>query len=115
MAFSELELKRYDKITKQFIEKRRPPIDIRDQVDLGFRIKDYTIEIFEIRPLWNNPNKKIEESIAKTKYINKTNTWKVYWQRADLKWHSYEPHPETDSLNNFLKIIDEDEYSCFWG
>lgn len=35
--------------------------------------------------------------------------------RADLKWHQYEPVPETDSFGGFLKIIEEDAYGCFYG
>ncbi len=35
--------------------------------------------------------------------------------RADLKWHRYEPVPEVNSLDEFLKIIEEDAYSCFYG
>ena len=37
---------------------------------------------------------KIEEPVAKATYISKTNRWKIYWMRADLKWHAYPPHPE---------------------
>ncbi len=115
MAFSEFEIKRFEKITGQFIEKRRPPIQIRNEVDLSFRVKNYSIEIFEIRSILNKPDKKVEVPIAKTTYVKKDNIWKIYWQRADLKWHSYEPAPEVDSVEDFLFIVDEDENGCFWG
>ena len=35
--------------------------------------------------------------------------------RSDLKWHGYEPNPEVDDLSDFLSIIEEDKYGCFWG
>jgi hypothetical protein len=50
------------------IEQHRPPPHIRNEVDLSYRIKDQSIEI---RPLWNNPQKIIEEMIAKTTYVEK--------------------------------------------
>ncbi|MCU0845985.1 MAG: hypothetical protein MUC76_13795, partial [Spirochaetes bacterium] len=64
MAFTELEIKRHEKITSDFIEKRRPPVAVRDQVDLSYRMSNNSIEIFEIRPLWNKPDRKIEEPVA---------------------------------------------------
>jgi hypothetical protein len=41
--------------------------------------------------------------------------WKIYWQRADMKWHAYPPHPEAVLFDEFLAIVDEDEHGCFWG
>ena len=115
MAISEFEIKRCEKLVGAYIEKNKPPAHVRNQVDLGFRIKDQSIEIFEIRPLWNNPDKKIEEMQAKTTYVKKSKTWKVYWQRADLKWHSYQPVPEVDTLEDFLTLVCKDEHHCFKG
>lgn len=115
MAISEFEIKRCEKLVGAYIEKHRPPPHIRNQLDLGFRIKDQSIEIFEIRPLWNDPDKIIEEMQAKTTYVKKTKTWKVYWQRADLKWHSYQPTPEVDTLEEFLELVAEDAHHCFRG
>ncbi|PCH64624.1 MAG: hypothetical protein COC09_01400 [Gammaproteobacteria bacterium] len=115
MAISEFEIKRCEKLVGVYVEKHRPPPHVRNQVDLGFRVKNQSIEIFEIRPLWNNPDKIIEEMQAKTTYIKKTKTWKVYWQRADLKWHSYQPMPEVDTLEDFLTLVSKDEHCCFKG
>ena len=115
MAISEFEIKRCEKLVGAYVEKHRPPTHIRNQVDLSFRVKDQSIEIFEIRPLWNNPDKKIEAMQAKTTYVKKTGRWKVYWQRADLKWHSYQPTPEVDILEDFLALVDKDEHHCFRG
>jgi hypothetical protein len=115
MAISEFEIKRCEKLVSAYVEKHRPPTHIRNQVDLSFRVKDQSIEIFEIRPLWKNPDKIIEEMQAKTTYVKKTGTCKVYWQRADLKWHSYQPMPEVDTLEDFLALVDKDEHHCFKG
>jgi spore coat polysaccharide biosynthesis protein SpsF (cytidylyltransferase family) len=115
MALSEFELKKCEKVVGVFVEKRRPPLHVRKQLDLGFRIKGQSVEIFEIRPLWNDPKKKIEEAVAKTTYVKNSKEWNVYWQRADLKWHRYDPNPSVKSLEEFLDLVAKDEYACFFG
>jgi hypothetical protein len=29
-----------------------------------------------------------QKPAAKATYVRKTDRWKIYWQRADLKWHA---------------------------
>jgi spore coat polysaccharide biosynthesis protein SpsF (cytidylyltransferase family) len=115
MAFSEFETTKFEKVVDSFIQKRRPPPHIRNELDLGFRIKGQSVEIFEIRPLWQNPKEKMEEPVAKATYVKTQRVWKVYWQRADLKWHRYDPDPEVQTLDEFLAVVDRDEYACFFG
>ena len=115
MALSEFEIKRIEKEVGAFVEQRRPPKHIRPELDLGYRVKGQSVEIFEIRPLWNNPAEKIEEAVAKATYVKTQKVWRVYWQRADLKWHRYDPDPEVNSLQEFLSLVDRDEYACFFG
>ena len=115
MALSELETRRVEKDVGAFVEKRRPPPHIRNELDLGFRVKGQSVEIFEVRPLWSDPKEKIEEPVAKATYVKTQKVWKVYWQRADLKWHRYDPDPEVKTLQEFLRLVDRDEYACFFG
>ncbi len=115
MAFSEFEIKQIEKHARDFLDKRRPPISIRKEFDLGYRIDGNSVIIFEIRFLFGNPERKLEKPVAKGTYSKKNNIWKIYWQRADIKWHGYEMKPEVDTLEQFFKIVDEDESCCFWG
>ena len=115
MAFEQYTYKRIEALTDEFIEKRRPPVDIRDQVDLSFRIDNQSVVIFEIRPIWNDPTQKMEEMIAKATFVRTQKIWKIYWQRADLKWHCYGPDPQVDRFEEFLEIVGKDEHCCFWG
>lgn len=115
MSFSEFEKKKYEKVLGEFIKKHRPPAHIRNEVDLSFRLKGQSVEIFEIRPMWRNPQEKVEEPVAKATYVKTQKIWKIYWQRADLKWHRYEPDPEVNSLEEFLRVVEADEYACFLG
>jgi hypothetical protein len=115
MALSEFEKKRWERIARDFIEARRPPADVRSQLDLGFRVADQSVEIFEIRPQWNQPEIRRERPVAKATFVKRESIWRVFWQRRDLKWHRYDPAPSVGSLEAFLALVNEDDHGCFWG
>ncbi len=115
MAFSEIELRRCEKELAQFMERRRPPVNIRDKFDISHRVIGHSVEIFEIRQHWQDRSKKMESPVAKATYVRTRNHWKVFWMRRDLKWHGYEPNAEVKTLEAFLNIVDRDEYGCFFG
>lgn len=115
MALSESEIRRCEKGIAEFMMKRRPPPHLRDKVDLAFRIKGQSMEIFEICAHWSNAAKKIEHPVAKATYNKTKRNWKIFWQRADLKWHGYQPHLEAGSIEEFLDVVDKDEHCCFFG
>ena len=56
MALSEFETKRVEKLVDDFVETRRPEANIRNEVDISFRISGQSFEILEIRPRWDNPS-----------------------------------------------------------
>ena len=115
MAFSELERKRHERDIAKFMERRRPPPEIRPKLDLGFRIEGQSVELFEIRPDWQDSTQTMEFPVAKTTFVRSQNRWKIYWMRRDLKWHGYDPMLEVRSLEAFLHVVDRDEYGCFLG
>ena len=112
---NDIERKRIENAVAAFVAKRRPPAHLRDQVDLSFRFDGRSVEIFEIRPRWDNPAQRVEEAVAKARYLKSRDRWLVYWQRADLKWHKYDPMPEVRTVGAFLRLVDDDEYACFFG
>lgn len=115
MAFDDLERKRHERDLAKFMERRRPPPEIRSKLDLGYKLDGQSVEIFEIRPHWRDNTKTTHTPLAKTTFVRSQNCWKVYWMRRDLKWHGYEPTPKVHSLAAFLDVVDRDEYSCFFG
>ena len=115
MGFATEELATYELILDSFITRRRPRAEIRDQVDLSYRIEGQSVVIFEIRPTMMKPSEKVELPIAKTTFVRTQNHWRVFWQRADLKWHRYDPDPTVPRLQDFLQVVEADEYGCFWG
>ena len=115
VALSELESARVRKTVGAFVEGRRPPPHLRQKVDLAFRVSGQSVEIFEVRALWDDKTKRIEQPVAKATYNKGKKTWKVYWQRADLKWHAYQPKPEVASLEEFIAVVEDDAHACFFG
>ncbi len=115
MAISEFERKRCERELKKFMDKNRPPPHIRSQLDLDYRIRNQSVEIFEVRPDWKDPGLKMENPVAKTTYVKKDKRWKVFWMKADLKWHRYDPASTVERFEDFLAIVAEDEYACFFG
>ncbi len=112
MAFNQSEIDLIKMEMDGYIAKIRPKQEIRDKLDISYKISGQSVEIFEIRP--DMKGRIMNSPIAKTTYIRTNNTWKIFWMRADLKWHSYET-PVVKSLKEFIKIVDDDEYCCFWG
>ena len=106
-ALAEVKLERY-------LEDARPPENIRSELDLGYRIENQSIIIFEIRPHWQT-KKPMHIDVAKTTFVNSQRIWMVYWMRQDGQWHRYEPVPEVKQLDEWIKVVEEDEHCCFWG
>lgn len=116
MALSDIELARVKKVVGAFIERRRPPVHLRPELDLLFRVSGQSVTIFEVRPVWRGrPGEKLEHGAAKATYVRSTNHWKVFWLRRDLKWHGYEPAPYVATIEDFVVLVDEDANACFFG
>lgn len=102
-------------IMEGYVERNRPPEKIRNKLDIGYRIDNQSVYIFEIRPDWLNPKIISEYDFAKATYIIRQDIWKVYWMRSNLKWFAYDPKPEVKKLSGFIKLVDEDKHGCFKG
>jgi hypothetical protein len=102
-------------VLENFLERKRPPLEIRSKLDFGYRIEGQSIFIFEIRPFWDNPSKIQHLDTVKTTFVKTKNEWAVYWMRGNLKWDKYKPCPAVKNIKALIKLIEEDEYACFWG
>ena len=115
MSFSDIERAGNLAALKWFIDRRRPPEHIRSQLDIGCSTVGQTVDIFEIRPDWQDKTETRHTPVARVRYVRSKNEWRLYWMRRDLKWHSYEPSPVHKSLKAALTVIDVDAYCCFFG
>ena len=116
MALTELEMARVRKTVGVFIERRRPPPHLREQVDLGFRVSGQSVEIFEVRQAYGGAaGEKIELPVAKATFVRPARRWRVFWLRQDMKWHSYKPVPDVATIEEFVALVHEDRNACFFG
>jgi hypothetical protein len=115
MALSEFEIKKIEKAAGQFLDKRRPPVSIRNELDLGWRLDKHSFYFFERRPVWNDPSVYQDLDCLKAIYVRTQGTWKIYWMRQDLKWHSYEPCKQVKTIEQVLDVLDKDQHGCFLG
>jgi hypothetical protein len=116
MSFTEIEIAGHTALLEtHFWSKRRPPLHIRDKMREGQRFDGQSIELFFVRPLHFDPTRTTEEAIAKLTFVRASGRWRIFWKRADLKWHRYGPHPEAASLAEALSVVDQDANGCFFG
>ena len=116
MALTELETARVRKTVGAFVEARRPPLHLREKVDLAFRLSGQSVEIFEVRQAYGGaPGERIELPVAKATYVRSVRRWRVFWLRQDMKWHSYKPAPDVATIEEFVALVREDRNSCFFG
>jgi len=102
-------------VMEGYLINSRPPQEVRNEVDLNYKIENQSIIIFEIRCVWDNPSKKMELNVAKATFVKAENKWKIYCFMSDMKWHIYRPAEKVNSLKEFVKIIQEDKHGCFRG
>ena len=114
MAFGEFENAMVEVKMDAYMESARPPLHIRPQLDLGYRIEDQSVILFEIRPHFRT-EERMKIDYAKARWSKTDKHWKVYWHRADGKWHRYEPVQSVERIEDFLQTVDDDEHVCFKG
>ena len=52
------------------------------------------------------------DKACKITHVKNRHLWKLYWMRADLKWHLY---GEYQNLGDLLEEVKNDPKGCFWG
>ena len=115
MTISEFELKRCARVLDQYLVLKRPAAHLRHEFDIDYRISGQSVELFETRADPRDSAVRLESGLAKAVFVKKDQCWKIYWQRADLKWVRYDSHPIVRQLDDFIKLVDEDSHGCFYG
>src|SRR5688572_14812191 len=85
-----------------FLERKRPPENMRHQVDLGYKIEDQSIIVHEIRPLWEDSAKIIYPELAKATFVKTEDHWRIFWMREKKEWAPYDPLPIVKTVWEFV-------------
>lgn len=100
-------------LMENYLAKVRPEPEIRPELDLGYEITGQSVMLHEIRPVYGLDGQIQTSGYAKATYVKKLDHWKVFWRRADRKWHAYPPQPTVKTLADFLALVDENKHGCF--
>lgn len=87
----------------------------QERTTTGYKVDGQSVILFEVRPQWNDPSKYLELPYAKLTFVRSRNLWKLYWRRADLKFHNYQPKSSARDLSALVEEIEKDPYGCFHG
>lgn len=114
MAFSDIELQRIKREVGGLCEKRSPA-HLKNKLRIEYKIEGQSVILYEVRPQWDDPKIFRDHPFAKITFVKSRNIWKLYWRRADLKFHKYDPKKSSSQLSDLVKEIDKDSHGCFFG
>ena len=115
MAFKSPDLEQIEAILTAYLHEVRPPIHVRPRLDYAYTISGNSVLLQEVRPQYDDATRIMVRPFARATYVKARDVWRVYWLRADLKWHSYLPSPIVSTLPGFLKLVQQDAHGCFYG
>ncbi|MGQ0557221.1 MAG: DUF3024 domain-containing protein [Nitrospiraceae bacterium] len=108
MAFSKVDLKQIEQTVGTVFCGKHSPAHLNDKLRLVYAVKDHEVVIAERRPRWDNETEWTESPVAKLKFIRSANKWRLYWMRADMKWHEYPGLSSSTRLEDLVQEINTD-------
>jgi hypothetical protein len=114
MAFGVQELEQIRSLLDSFCESRSPAEHF-DELRLAYDIEGHSVTVFEERPDWRGSGEIMRTPVAKFRFYRSRDEWSLYWMRADMKWHLYEPAAPSRTLSRLMGHVDRDTYCCFFG
>lgn len=111
---NDLERKRAERTLAPLL-RRRLSSHVKDGGRIAYRFSGHWIELFSVRPAWDDPNELIELPIAKFRYIRVREEWSLFWNRQSGKWRTYQPLPTAERLETLVDEVLADPHACFWG
>lgn len=109
-----MDLKQIEQIVDVFCSKRSPG-RLKDKLRLTYAVKGHEVVIVERRPRWDNQTEWTETPVAKLKFIRSANKWRLYWQRADLKWDEYPGLSSSEWISDPRTRDRRRPLACFFG
>jgi hypothetical protein len=109
-----MEVNLVEKQIAEAVERMRPPVEIRDKLDIGFTFEKNTVLLLEIRPNFMKPDEIMQRPFAKIRFIKSKKIWKLYWMRGNLTWLEY-IKSDFETIQKVFEVIKKDEDGCFFG
>jgi len=96
---------------------RRVPEHLRDQINIGFKIRGETVTILERRPPLRGTGRKewTEIAVAQFRRDSEAGPWRLYCADRNSRWHAYARVQPAKTLTTLLAEVDRDPTGIFWG
>ena len=91
-----------------------PDPAVSSQLRHAYRVDGYSVVLFESRPAFRAPHDWQDREVAKFRFTKTTGEWQLFCQFRDLKWHRYEPLPQSPDLM-LVAEVRNDRTGIFWG
>jgi hypothetical protein len=114
MAFSEIELKRIDRMVGDLC-RRKTLLQHADELRFAYEIDSQAVSIYEQRPPWRGSGPWTSHGIARFRFSRARGIWTLFWMRQDLKWHRYEPEPPSADVAALVAVVEADHFGAFFG
>jgi hypothetical protein len=114
VAFSELELKRIDRTVGELC-RLFSPAEYADELRVVYEVEGHIVSMYEERPPWDGQGEWTRKGIARFRFNRSKGEWKLYWMRADLHWHLYDPEEMPTELPALVAVVEADQYGAFFG
>jgi hypothetical protein len=114
VAFSELELKRVDRLVSELCRRLSPP-RYAGELRFVYEVEGHAVSIYEERAPWGGIGEWTRMGVARFRFVRTRREWQLYWMRRDLKWHRYEPCEHARDLGRLVAVVEADEHNAFFG
>ncbi len=114
VAFSELELKRIDRVVGALCRRCSPP-EHAHELRTVFEVEGHSVSVYEERAPWRGEGEWTRLGVARFRFYRSRGEWHLSWMRQDLRWHRYEPHEMPTDLASLVALVEADEYGAFFG
>lgn len=112
MPISEIERRRAEKVLSEYCARRTNP-EVRDQLEIVYRLEGDCACVAERRPDWMNASIVRDHDVAKFRFVMKDRAWTLYWRDRNLAWHRFPDRAPTREIGELLAIVDSDP--IFYG
>lgn len=92
-----------------------PDPRVWSQLRIGYRFEGSSVVLFEARPHVQPPHAWRAHDVAKFRYVKTRHVWRLFCMHRDLRWHAYQPLPESPDLAPLVAEVEQDPTGIFWG
>jgi hypothetical protein len=113
-TISAIELARAEELLAPLCRPHPDP-KVSAVLQIGHRVEGSAVVLFESRPRFQKRDEWGEHPVAKFRYVKSRSQWQLYCMMHDLKWHRYEPLPDSPDVATLIEEVRRDPTGIFWG